>query len=68
MSPIVDYLKKEEVQIKALTSETVIGLKETKKGVIILQNDEIITLVEAPIMKVVKGIRVMFPTAKFERI
>ena len=67
MSPVVDYLKKEEVHLKALTDETIIGLKETTKGVIILQNDEVITLVEAPIMRVVKGIRTMFPNAKFER-
>lgn len=69
MSPVVEYNTiKSEVKLALLNDETVIGLKETKNGVIILQNDETIVLIVAPIMRVVKGIRTMYPNAKFERV
>lgn len=69
MSPLVEYKeKKSEVHIASLNANTLIGLRETKRGVLIIQNDEIITLIDAPIMRVVRGIRSMFDNAKFERI
>jgi len=69
MSPVVEYnAVKSEVKLALLNDETVIGLRETNKGVIVMQNDEAIVLIAAPIMRVVKGIRLMYPNARFERV
>jgi len=44
--------------------ETVIHLVDKGNTVIVYQNDEIISLFNAPIMKVVRAIRSMFENAK----
>lgn len=49
-------------------NDTILSLREVKKGFLVYQNDELITLINAPIMKIVRAIRSMFPNANMQLI
>lgn len=55
-----------QINMTPIYENTIISLRDVKKAIMIYQNDQIIALVEAPIMKVVRAIRSMFPNANMQ--
>ena len=53
-----------QINTSPVYPETRISLREVNAKIIVCQNDQIIALVDAPIMKVVRAIRSMFKNAK----
>ena len=65
MRPLVQYHNyMTELNTSPVYPETTITLKVIYSNVMVYQNDQIIALVNAPIMRVVRGIRSMFKNAK----
>ena len=52
-----------QINTSPVYDSTIISLRDVRKAIMIYQNDQIIALVNAPIMKVVRAIRAMFPKA-----
>ena len=57
-----------QINTTPIYDNTIISLRDVRKAVMIYQNDQIIALVEAPIMKIVRAIRSMFPHANMQLI
>ena len=69
MKPIVKHNRyMTEINTSPVYPETTITLRVMNAHVMIYQNDQIIALVSAPVMKVVRGIRSMFNNAKMQLI
>lgn len=65
MTPIVKHHQyMSQINTSPIYNETVITLRAIRTHVMIYQNDQIIALVDAPIMKVIRAIRSMFENAK----
>jgi len=69
MTPIVKHHRyMSQINTTPIYDNTTISLRDVRKAVMIYQNDQIIALVEAPIMKIVRAIRSMFPNANMQLI
>ncbi len=70
MTPIVRHGRyATQLNISPIYENTEITLVQHSKSLIVLiENHQLIALINAPIMKVVRGIRVMFPNAKMNVI
>lgn len=65
MTPIVKHHQyMSQINMSPVYPETVIHLVDKGNTIIVYQNDEIISLFNAPIMKVVRAIRSMYNNAK----
>lgn len=69
MTPIVKHHRRmSQINTSPIYNDTVITIKECGKGVLLHQNDQLIAWLTFPVMKVVRGIRAMYPNAKLELI
>lgn len=69
MKPIVRYHHyATELNTSPVYPETTLTLRTIYNRVMIYQNDQIINIVDAPTMRVVRGIRSMFNNAKIQLI
>ena len=69
MKPLVQHGKyMTELNTSPVYDDTMITLRVIRAHVMVYQNDQIIALVSAPVMKVVRGIRSMFNNAKMQLI
>ena len=57
-----------QINTTPVYENTVITIKSKKAGQFIYENDQIIAWINAPIMKIVRAIRVIFPNAKLNVI
>lgn len=57
-----------EIHVSPIYSNTEVSLRASNKGVVLYQNDELLTLLTYPIMKIVHAIRVKYPEAKMSVI
>lgn len=69
MTPIVKHGKHmSQINVTPIYEETTISLKARGNGIIVSENDQVVAWLTFPIMKIVRGIRTMYPNAKLELI
>ena len=69
MTPIVKHHRyMSQINTSPVYPETIIYLREVNAHVLVYQNDQLITLISAPIMKVVRAIRNMYVNPNIELI
>jgi hypothetical protein len=69
MKPLVKHGQHmSEINVSPISNDTEVTLKQTHKGVVVIQNDEIVTLLQFAVMHIVRGIREMYPTIKMNVI
>lgn len=69
MTPIVRHGKyMSQINTTPIYENTTITLVDHGHSVIVNENDQIIAWISAPIMKVVRAIRTMYPKAKLELV
>lgn len=67
MTPIVKHGRHmSQINTTPVYEDTEITLKDRGNSVMVYENDQLIAWLTFPIMKVVRGIRSMFPNAKLE--
>lgn len=65
MTPIVKHGKyMSQINATPIYDDTVITIKNHDKGMMLYENDQLIAWLTFPVMKVVRGIRAMYPKAK----
>jgi hypothetical protein len=69
MRPLIKHHRyMTELNTSPVYPETVFYLKIVRGATIVAQNDQIISIANAPIMKIVRAIRSMFPKANLQLI
>lgn len=69
MRPLIKHHRyMTELNTSPVYPETTISLRVVYNRVFIHQNDQLISIADAPIMRVVRGIRNMFPQANLQLI
>lgn len=69
MTPIVKHNKfASQINITPIYPDTQVVIRETPKGVLLYENSELVAWLSFPTMKVVRGLRTMYPQAKLELI
>ena len=70
MTPLIRYGKRaSQIAVSPIYSDTVINIKQCKNdNVLLIQNDQLVAVLTFPIMKVVRGIRMMYPNVKLNMI
>jgi len=70
MTPTVRHGKRaSQIAVSPIYNDTVINIKQCKNAnVLLIQNDQLVAVLTFPIMKVVRGIRMMYPNVKLNLI
>lgn len=67
MTPLVKHGKyMSQINTSPIYDDTIITIKDHGKSVMIYENDQIIGWIVAPIMKVVRAIRTMYPKVNID--
>jgi hypothetical protein len=70
MTPIVKHGKRaSQINVSPIYNDTDINIKCARNdNVLLIQNDQLVAVLTFPIMKVVRGIRMMYPNVKLNMI
>lgn len=64
MTPIIKHGKRmSQLNVTPIYPDTTVVVKESGKGILLYENDQLIAWLTFPIMKVIRGIRKMYPNA-----